>query len=98
MIFTDVQRGHYSIEKIVICEIPFAQGIRALSLSLFFLTCLLELLRELAEDLLLVEELALVAVLKVLRDPLPHVPWQLPVNWAVFGSMPSLCIPQELLI
>ena len=50
----------------------------ALSPSLF--TCLLELLRELSEDLLLVEELALVAMLEVLRDPLPHVTWQLPIN------------------
>ena len=56
---------------------------KALTLSLF--TCLLELLRQLAEDLLLVEELALVAVLEVLRDPLPHVTWQLPINWTVFG-------------
>ena len=46
--------------------------------------------RELAQDRLLVEELALVAVLEVLRDPLPHVTWQLPANWKVFGAMSSL--------
>ena len=55
-------------------------------------TRLLELLRELSQDLLLVEELALVAVLEVLRDPLAHVPRQLPVSHVLLHLLHLLAV------
>ena len=55
-------------------------------------TRLLELLRELSQDLLLVEELALVAVLEVLCDPLPHVPRKLPVTHVLLNLLHLLTV------
>lgn len=44
-----------------------------------------QFLRELAKDTILVEELALVPVLEVLRYPLTHLPWKLSVRHVFFN-------------